>query len=55
MRGGWRDGVRRIQRLERYRPAFGVSHDTVYRWIATGQLAADLDEEAARARTPYIG
>jgi len=28
----------------------GVSRDTIYRWIATGQLDRDLDEEAVRYR-----
>ena len=32
----------------------GVSRDTIYRWIATGQLDRDLDEEAVsyRSRLP---
>ena len=28
----------------------GVSRDTIYRWIATGQLDRDLDEQAVRYR-----
>ena len=28
----------------------GVSHDTIYCWIATGQLDRDLDEEVVRYR-----
>ena len=29
----------------------GVSRDTIYRWIATGQLDRDLDDEAVRYRS----
>ena len=28
----------------------GVSRETIYRWIATGQLDRDLDDEAVRSR-----
>lgn len=33
----------------------GVSRDTIYRWIATGQLNRDLDEEAVVRYRPRPG
>ena len=42
----WSRACRR-RRIARH---VGVSRDTVYRWIATGQLDRALDEEAVRYR-----